>query len=302
MEKPRRAGAPPPLLEERGRAIGLTPAGVLSWRLTRGTRIADPATTEKVYAEMREIAAGAADGRILLDQVADIVRDDIARVGANTAAMAAQDGFTLTNSTRVNGVWQKAPGGPRQISFKREVFGHSLTDDEVEELLSGGLVTFQGTDQKGSPVPVTGKIDLYDYNGKTYAGFQRARADRPDKFSGVSFTPDEIAALLAGKNVTRHDFINKKGDQYTGDVLWDAVAKKIKFVPRPAGPGRFSGVDFTPAEVDRLLGGGRVTRSDFVSKAGRQYSATVFWDAKAQKIGFEPHDKPGAGGVKRRRR
>src|SRR5690606_14179364 len=60
-----------PLLVEKGKKVTLAEAGELSWRLLPGTRIGDLALTEKVYADMKEIAAGTKTAEECLAVVAD---------------------------------------------------------------------------------------------------------------------------------------------------------------------------------------------------------------------------------------
>ncbi|WP_405941336.1 hypothetical protein [Streptomyces sp. NBC_00207] len=52
-----------PLLTEKGRKLRPAQAGEMSWRLLPGMRIGDLGLTEKVYADMRDIAAGIATPR-----------------------------------------------------------------------------------------------------------------------------------------------------------------------------------------------------------------------------------------------
>src|SRR5699024_9480069 len=71
----------------------LAKAGELSWHLLPGTHIGDLALTEKVYADMREIAEGTKTSQECLAVVADWVRDDIAAMQKNAATMRTDLGL-----------------------------------------------------------------------------------------------------------------------------------------------------------------------------------------------------------------
>ena len=60
----------------------------MSWLLLPGTRIGDLGVTEKVYADMREIAAGTKTADECLAVVADWVREDIATMTRNAVSHA----------------------------------------------------------------------------------------------------------------------------------------------------------------------------------------------------------------------
>lgn len=288
-----------PLLVEKGTKLSLAEAGELSWRLLPGTHIGDLGLTEKVYADMRRIAAGEATAEDCLAEIAQLVRDDLAAMTTNATTMRSALGLSHTpivQVARATGVWQTAPDGPTPVTFKRVWSGHEFTDAEVADLLAGKSITISAVSAKTQrPFQATGKLDLGTYQGKRYVGFTMdapVRPAKPTPWSGHTFTPGEITTLLAGDTLEIDDFVSAKtGRTFGCRVSWDAAARKI--VPdfgtsTSAGTGKNSGapgepprswcgVTFTAAQRKALAAGKPITGKGFTSKAGKTFDATLTW-------------------------
>ena len=270
-----------PLLVEKGRKLALADAGEMSWLLLPGTHIGDLALTEKVYADMRDIAKGTATAEERLAHVADWVREDIAVMQKNAASMRATLGLKeQVVSGRVDGVWQTAPGGPKQVAFRKIWSGHEFTADECDRLLAGQTISFQATNKTGTPYTATGALAVGEFKGRKYVGFQPQVPGSPVAWCGRTFSRDEVDALIAGKQLALDGFVSAKtGNAFSCRVGWDAKTKKIVpdfGVDQP--PLSWSGRKFSDGECAKLARGEALALTGFVSRrTGRTYDATVTW-------------------------
>ncbi|MFJ1733301.1 DNA topoisomerase [Streptomyces sp. NPDC088254] len=281
-----------PLLTEKGRKLRLAQAGEMSWRLLPGTRIGDLGLTEKVYADMRDIAAGTATAEERLAVVADWVREDIATMTKNAASMRAELGLKeQVVAARAEGVWQAAPGGPKKVAFKKIWSGHEFSDDEVAKLLAGETISFEATNKAGKPYTATGALGLGDYKGRKFVGFQLEVPDKPTKWSGRTFTPAEVTALLAGQSLEIDDFVSARtGKTFGCKVSWDAKAKKIvpDFGSGDEPPRSWCQVTFTDAQRKDLAAGKTIQGTGFVSSKGKTFDAKVAWKEEGGKKKIVP--------------
>lgn len=60
----------------------------------------------------------------------------------------------------------------KEISFKGEFMGHTFTPDEVDRLLAGNKIVFQGKSKAGKEMTVGGGIELQTYQGRQFYGFK----------------------------------------------------------------------------------------------------------------------------------
>lgn len=271
-----------PLLVEKGRKLTLAQAGEMSWRLLPDTRIGDLSLTEQVYADMREIAAGKADPDVLLTKVAGWVRDDIATMTRNAAAMRSQMGLKETSTQRAEGTWAAAPGGPKQIAFKKVWSGHEFSDDQVAALLAGETIEFQAMSKAGKPYTARGRLELGEYKGRKYVGFQLVLPDGPTSWCGHDFTVAEKARLEAGEQIECTDFVSKAGKTFGARVSWDPVGRKIvpdfgSSASSTQPPSSWCQHTFTADEKKKLAAGESIAVQGFTSKAGKKFDATVTW-------------------------
>ncbi|WP_338676017.1 DNA topoisomerase [Streptomyces sp. SCSIO 30461] len=281
-----------PLLTEKGRKVRLAQAGKMSWRLLPGTRIGDLGLTEKVYADMRDIAAGTATAEERLAIVAEWVREDIATMTRNAASMRAELGLKeQVVPARAEGVWQAAPGGPKKVVFTKIWSGHEFSDDEVAKLLAGQTISFQTRSTEGKPFTATGALGVGDYKGRKFVGFQLKVPDRPTKWSGRTFTPAEVTALLAGQTLEIDDFVSARtGKTFGCKVRWDAKAKKIvpDFGSGDEPPRSWCQVTFTDAQRKDLAAGKTIQGTGFVSSQGKTFDARISWKEKGGKKRIVP--------------
>ncbi|WP_371792883.1 DNA topoisomerase [Streptomyces sp. NBC_01471] len=281
-----------PLLTEKGRKLRLARAGEMSWRLLPGTHIGDLGLTEKVYVDMRDIAAGTATAEERLAVVADWVREDIATMTKNATSMRAELGLKeQVLSARAEGVWQAAPGGPKKVAFKTVWSGYEFSDDEVAKLLAGETISFEARSKADKPYTATGGLGVGDYRGRKFVGFQLQVPDKPTKWSGRTFTPAEVAGLLTGQALEIDDFVSARtGKTFGCSVTWDAKAKKIvpNFGSGDEPPRSWCQVTFTDAQRKDLAAGKTVQGRGFVSAQGKTFDANVTWKEEGGKKKIVP--------------
>ena len=217
-----------PLLIEKGRKLTLAPAGVVSWRLLPGTRIGDLTLTERVYADMRDIASGSATAEERLAVVADWVRQDIATMTRNAAALGRKEGVPSTAREKVTGTWRD-----REVTFSREWGGHRFTDVQVRRLLAGEEIEFQARSQDGKVYDVYGPLGDQEHKGRAYVGFVKQGFGRrgadgeampPRQWCSHTFTDAEVQRLAAGGTVEAADFVSKKGKRFRCRVSFKETA------------------------------------------------------------------------------
>ncbi|MFJ1954376.1 DNA topoisomerase [Streptomyces microflavus] len=281
-----------PLLTEKGRKLRLARAGEMSWRLLPGTHIGDLGLTEKVYADMRDIAAGTATAEERLAVVADWVREDIATMAKNATSMRAELGLKKqVGPARAEGVWQAAPGGPKKVTFKKIWSGHEFGDDEVAKLLAGETISFVATSKANKSFTATGALGVGDFKGRKFVGFQPEELDRPTKWSGRTFTPAEVTSLLVGKSLEIDDFFSAQTRKTFGcKVSWDAKAKKIipDFGSGDEPPRSWCQVTFTDTQRKDLAAGKTIQGTGFVSARGRTFDALISWKIEGGKKKIVP--------------
>ncbi|MFB8191368.1 DNA topoisomerase [Microbacterium sp. NPDC055988] len=217
-----------PLLEAQGRKVTLAAAGAISWRLLHGTRIGDLTLTEKVYADMREIAAGTATAEERLTVVAEWVREDIATMTANAAALGRKKGVAPERE-KTAGTWQGC-----EVSFAREWGGHRFTDDEVARLLAGETIEFNARSAQGTTYDVFGALAEQQHKGRTFVGFAKQGFGRrdatgaalpPRQWCSHTFTAAELKQLMTGEAVEATDFVSKKGKRFRCVVTFEEEKK-----------------------------------------------------------------------------
>jgi len=282
-----------PLLVEKGRKLTLAKAGELSWHLLPGTHIGDLALTEKVYADMREIAEGTKTSQECLAVVADWVRDDIAAMQKNAATMRTDLGLEeeeIVEKEKVSGTWSKTGD---TVRFNREWGGHRFTDEEVDKLLAGETIDFSATSKNGKAYDVFGELAKGSFKGKEYIGFNKLGFGRRDADGNAlppkawcqhTFTQDEVDKLMAGEYVEADDFVSKKGNTFACKIYFkeEKTGEGKKIVPdfdagTDAPPSSWCGVKFTDAQKQDLAAGKTIQGTGFVSKKGKTFDAKITW-------------------------
>ncbi|MDF2697459.1 MAG: topB [Labilithrix sp.] len=217
-----------PLLVEKGRKLTLATAGAISWRLLPGTRIGDLRLTERIYADMRDIADGKATAEERLAVVAEWIREDIVTMTTNAKAMGIKKGASAERE-KVGGTWRG-----REVTFTREWGGHRFTDAEIRSLLEGKTISFKGRDPKGKTYDVTGALAEKQFKGRAYVGFSKegtARRDSdgtalpPARWCSHVFSEAEIQRLIDGEHVEATDFVDRNGRRFRCKVWFREETK-----------------------------------------------------------------------------
>jgi DNA topoisomerase-3 len=321
------------ILEEKRGKLSFADCGQMSYMMLKGTHIADLAITEHVEEEMRLVADGKLSEADGLHEIQAWIRDDIRTMTDNAKTMRTTMGLTDQSAPaeRVSGVWNG-----QNVSFKREFSGHRFTDDEVSRLLAGESIKLMDcvSAKTGRPFKCEGKLEQSTFKGRTFVGFkpvsflgddgkpvqQRDSSDYVEGtwkrkkvrfkriWGGHRFTDDEVADLLAGKEITLTGLRSKSGTEYgvTGklaNLKYNGVSyvgfDKTGFVGADgkvsSGGGAnsadyvegdwqgrhvrfkrvFRGKKLTAAQVKSLLAGKEVTISGLTSKAGKTYNCLV---------------------------
>lgn len=294
-----------PLLLEKGRKLTLAEAGDMSWRLLPGTRIGDLALTEKVYADMKEIAAGTGPSvEERLAVVADWVREDIVTMQKNAATMRSALGLkeeAATRKERAQGTWAKTG---KDVVFAREWGGHRFTDDEVARLLAGETIEFSAKSTTGKAYEVFGELDEGTFKGRKFVGFQKLGFGRrdaggnalpPASWCHYTFTPEEIDRLMAGEGVESSDFVSKKGNRFQCKVFFreEKKGEGKKIVPDfeaslDSPPKSWCGVAFTDDQLAALAAGKTIKGTGFTSSKGKKFDATLAWKDEGGKRKLVP--------------
>lgn len=284
-----------PLLIEKGRKVMLAEPGRLSWHLLPGTHIGDLALTEQVYADMKAIAAGQADGDELLLRVADMVAADIETMKANAVTMRSDLGLkheavSRTTKEKVSGTLASTG---EEVAFARTWSGHRFSDDQIVALLAGETINIEATSTQGKTFTVHGRLAKQTYKGKTFFGFKKEGFGAIDANGVVlppslwckhTFTDTEIAALLAGQSVEASDFVSQKGNSFACKVSFKEVkpGEGKKIVPDfDAGtdepPAQWCKVKLSADQRADLAAGRKVAGKGFVSSKGKKFDATLTW-------------------------
>lgn len=231
----------PLLLDKRGK-ITMSEYGDMSYRLLPGTRIGDLDVTERVYATMRDIAAGKTTADKELAVVADWVRDDITTMQANAATMRKELGLSEVQQRKEKheGIWVVTG---QSVKFSKEWSGHTFTDQELADLLAGKQITFTATSARtGNDFEATGKLEKLEYNGSKYVGFKADFGPKKDAQGNEMpqpvwcrhrFTADEIKRLVAGEKIYIDDFVSSKGKEFAATVHFgkEKGQKNKKIIP-----------------------------------------------------------------------
>lgn len=208
----------PLLVDKRGK-LTLAQSGEMSWLLLPNTHIGDLALTEKVYADMKNIAEGTAEADSCLAVVAQWVREDIVTMTKNAAVMRAAMGLkeqAVVEKERATGVWAKTG---EDVTFGRVWSGHRFDQAEVDALLADDEISFVATARNGKSFDVFGRLTQQTFKGKKFVGFEKLGFGKrdangnvlpPASWCGHKFSPDEVKDLMAGKPVEASDFVSAK--------------------------------------------------------------------------------------------
>lgn len=206
-------------------------------------------------------------------------------------------GVRFAFGDRITGNWQGS-----DVSLRKEVCGHVITDGEAVRLFKGEKVVVH--DLQGHDGPHDGALYIGDYNGRPSIeidhdrgpGWEGSHQGSPmtiqKDFQGHHITKQEADAMFAGGKVAARDLVSKKTGRHYGAWLYIGDYKghpslRMEFDPYVV-PDIFNGHRFNADEYAILDnrdadGASRaITVDDLVSaKSGNTYSATLW-------VGLDP--------------
>lgn len=211
-----------PLLKDTKGKISMTKYGEMSYYLLPNTNIGSLDITERLMADMRDIAAGKKDPEECLHDIQRMVREDMVTMKKNGEIMR-KELKVMADAERYEGTWNG-----KTIKFKREWSGHTFTDEECEKLCNGEEIEIEAVSAKsGKSFKCKGKLEEQEYNGNKYVGFKNTgfvnsagvQNGIPDEWCGHKFTDDEKSLLETGVSVQCDDFVSKKsGKKFSAKV------------------------------------------------------------------------------------
>ena len=301
-----------PLLNDTKGKITMTQFGDMSYLLLPGTNIGSLDMTEKLTAQMREIANGKLDPELCLSHMQQMVLEDIKTMKANSVNMRQTLGITSSvKADKCTGTWNG-----KQVSFKRVWSGYEFSDEECEKLCDGKTIEIQVTSQKsGKTYTVIGDLawQIFEKDNKKikYIGFHKwsQKGDDTmtdiDRYSGTwngkqvsfkkvwsehTFTDDECEKLCSGKEIEIEAISKKTGKPFKcKGILADQEFNGHTYVGfKNTGfindssmsggnniPDEWCGHKFTSDELALLQTGMTVYASDWVSRKGSKFTAKV---------------------------
>lgn len=159
------------LREARGK-LTLTETGNVSAVMVKGTWIASPKITKRLFEMMDEVGEFKMTMDKLLESVTQVVDHDMPIMVANAEALQATLGAPKPQPVRK--VSEKTTGtfNGEEITFAKEWSGHKFTDDELAKLLAGEEVSFAAKSKRGKDYTAVGKLAKQTYKGSTFYGFK----------------------------------------------------------------------------------------------------------------------------------
>lgn len=289
-----------PLLVEKKGKLTMAENGDVSYVLLPGTHIGSLDLTEKVMKQMKEIYDGKTDGQQYLDDIADMIRDDILIMQANSKDIG---NLKLSKVFVKKDTYTCMEGPFAGKSFARVWAQYPFSDEECERLAKGETIKIDGAvSSKGQKFSCTGKLKAYKYNGKNVFGFAMEEMVRTNVytckegpfagqsfsrvFAQYSFSDEECEKLAKGETIeidgavsskgTRFACIGKleeqeyKGRKYLGFKVEDFVQSATSSVPAV-----WCGHKFTKKELAALEEGKEIFVKGFKSKAGKKFDCYV---------------------------
>lgn len=182
------------------------------------------------------------------------------------------------------------------FSIPRTICGHTLTDDEMDQLERGETIHFDATSHEGHDFVAVGALGEREYRGKKGIGF--VFRDVPYQWGGHVFTDAEAKALEAGKKVHLTDCVSRKtGNTYECDVTLGEEDGRSRIIPQfdDSRPKRdpseycegtfkgkqvhfkrvFRGQKLSDEQCQELLAGGTTVVNGIKARNGSTYNAEV---------------------------
>lgn len=112
------------------------------------------------------------------------------------------------------------------ISFNRVFGSYRFSDEEVERLLNGEVITFPQLNGR----TMSGDLQEQEYKGFRYFGL-KLKNTIPNIISDVALSPYQIQQLEAGKEIYVQGLYSKvKSRHYNAFIRWNKELEKIEFV------------------------------------------------------------------------
>lgn len=157
------------------------------------------------------------------------------KIGENTYEGKTFVGIIIDDTAEVPGMVSGVFKG-KDVKFKKEFRGYTVTDDEITKLLNGEEIEINGLkSSKGTDYDVLAKLDNYDYNGKSYFGITQSGFPFPKSFCQHVFTDVEKEALISGNSVHLEGCISKAKKVFSCDIVYSdkgTGSKTINFVEK----------------------------------------------------------------------
>lgn len=153
--------------------IKLTNEGAISAYLVKGTFIANPAITKRVFDIFKEVGRQTTTLDYAQNSIDLTIKNDMPIILQNAEALAGQFEKPAKKTRRkivkekVTGVF--APTG-KEVSFNTKWGKHTFTAGEVADLLAGKEIDIHGSGKKRE-YTYRGKLTEYTYKGKKTFGF-----------------------------------------------------------------------------------------------------------------------------------
>ena len=156
-----------PLLTEKKGVLAMTEYGQMSYYLLKDTYIGRIDVTEQLYKDMKLIAKGGLSAEECLRKMQEYVLHDIEIMKRNSPEMKKICNIQEKKpKEKATGEWNG-----KEVSFNRVWAEHRFTDEEVESLLNGDVITFQAS-SKGKTFTTHGKLSEQTYKGKKFVGYE----------------------------------------------------------------------------------------------------------------------------------
>ena len=294
----------PLLVETRGK-LTMAEDGDVSYVLLPNTHIGSLDLTETVLKQMKEIYKGQTDGQEYLKAIADMVRDDILVMQANSKDIGK---LKLTKAVVKKDTYTCQDGPFAGKSFARVWAQYVFSDEECERLAKGETITIDGAvSSKGQKFSCTGKLAMQKYKGKSFLGFSMEDLVRKNVytcqsgpfagkmfsrvFSQYSFSDDECEKLAKGESITIDGAISSKGQpfacegkleeyEYNGRKVFGFKVTSFVNSATETVPATWCGHKFTKKERAALEQGEEIFVKGFKSKAGKKFDCYVAFKEK----------------------
>lgn len=155
-----------PLMKSDKGKLSLTIYGTISHQLLKDTKIGDVKTTEAILKAMDRIGKGEMQlVNKYLEATADLVKHDLEVMRKNAKNVKLPE-FKKKEKETIE-------KDGKEISFNKEWGGHKFTEEEIDKLSKGEMISIPGLKNKrGKIYTAKGKLMKQKFKGKTFWGFK----------------------------------------------------------------------------------------------------------------------------------